>query len=151
MSQVFGLPIVLPICHTPCQVVSCMSISELARGADRLSCAVMWLYTGVYGPDLTQCHVLSVAKTSVSVVYVTCVVYIAGMIELLLVLLPLFTSLGWWAHVIYAGRAARLHSKVDAARQYWKSKYHDAIAQRNMERRRVKRWRKKYADGKRMT
>jgi len=94
---------------------------------------------------------MAVPKTSVSVVYVTSVAYIAHMVELLLVIAPLCTSLGWWAHVIYAGRAERRHSKADAARQYWKAKYHETIAQRNMERKRVKRWKQKYANGKRMT
>lgn len=77
---------------------------------------------------------MAVAKTSVSVVYVVCVVYIAGMLELLLIIVPLSISLGWWAHIILVGRSVRLHSKVDAARQYWKKKYHEAIAQRNVAR-----------------
>ena len=85
-----------------------------------------------------QCHgrpdTMSVLKTSVSVVYVTSVVYIAAMLEIIATVLglaSLFFGAGWGAHLIYVGRAERRHRKADAARQYWKAKYHEAIKQRN--------------------
>ena len=49
---------------------------------------------------------------------------------------------GWWAHVIYAGRAARLNK----GSRYWKAKYHATIKQRNEARDGVKIWTKRAVD-----